>query len=112
MPSGCLQEGGPIEIKGEQPIGIHVFIEERAESAVVGSREVREQLMLLQGLFHQQRIDEHEAVLQELEGERRDLLLLPLIGSKDALSAVTEKVIGFIPAFDDIQARLYLMSQL
>ncbi len=52
--------------------------------------------MLLQGLFHQHRIDEHEAVLQELEGERRDLLLLPLIGGKDALPAITEKVIGFI----------------
>ena len=67
--------------------------------------------MLLQGLFHQQCIDEHEAVLSELQGKGRDLLLLPIIGGKDSLPAVTEEIIRFVPALYDIYTSLYFMTK-
>ena len=89
-----------------------MFIEQGAQPPVVCRTEVPQQLMLGDRLFHQDRIDEHQAILQQLEAEGGDLLLLAAVRGPDALPAIAQKVTGFIPAFDDIQARFDFMAQL
>ena len=88
-----------------------MFIEQGAQPPVVCRTEVPQQLMLGDRLFHQDRIDEHQAILQQLEAEGGDLLLLWLSWPR-CPAAIAQKVTGFIPAFDDIQARFDFMAQL
>ena len=89
-------------MQGEEPIRVDMFIKERRQGAPVGLVELLQKLVLRDAAFDEQGIDEHQAVLQELEAQRRDLLLVPTIGGKDALPPIAEKIIGGIPAFDDI----------
>ena len=98
-------------MQGEQAIGIHVFIEERRQRASVGLAEPCQQLVVRDGPFDEERVNEHQAVLQELETQRGDLLLGTAVGGKDPLPAVAEEVVRRIPPFDDVQPFVDLVAQ-
>jgi len=69
-------------MQGEEPIRVDMFIKERRQGAPVGLVELLQKLVLHDAAFDQQGIDEHQAVLQELEAQRRDLLLVRLLVAK------------------------------
>jgi len=79
-----------------------MLIKEGRQGAPIRFRELRQELMLRDAAFDQQGVDEHQAVLQELEAQGRGLLLVPTIGGKHTLAPITEKIIGSIPPFDHI----------
>jgi hypothetical protein len=68
--------------------------------------------MLRDGPRDEEGVNEHQAVLQQLEREGRDLLLFAAVGGKDALATIAEKIVCGIPAFDDVQAFLHLVPQI
>ena len=67
--------------------------------------------MLLDRPFDQERVDEHQTVLQQLEAERHDLLLFAAVGGQDPLPAIAEEVIGAHSTFDHIEAFVDLVAQ-
>jgi hypothetical protein len=79
-----------------------MLVEGRRERPAVLSTEVLEQLMLRHGLFHKDGIDQHQAVLDELEAERRDFLLLATIRRKEPLATLANEVVRFVPALHAI----------
>src|SRR5262249_44491500 len=87
-------------------------IEQGGERPTVLSTQLVTQLVLRNGVFDQDSMNQHQAVLQQLEAEGRDLLLLATIGGKEPLAAIADEVVGFIPAFDHMQAFLDFMPQL
>ena len=93
-------------MQGEEPIRVDMFIKERRQGAPVGLVELLQKLVLHDAAFDEQGIDEHQAVLQELEAQRRDLLLVPTIGGKAALPPIAEEIIGGIPAFATLSPSL------
>jgi hypothetical protein len=56
-----------------------MFVEERRERAAVLLTELLEQLILCHRLFHEERIDQYQAILHELEAEGCNFLLLATI---------------------------------
>jgi hypothetical protein len=69
-----------VEAEREPSVGIHVFIEEGGERAAVSFAELVEQLVLGDGPLDEERIDEHQAILQQLEAQGGDLLLGTAVG--------------------------------
>ena len=79
-----------------------MLIKERRQGTPVRLIELLQELRLREAAFDQQGVDEHQTILEELETQRRRLLLCPTIGGKDALASVAEKIIGGMPPFDHI----------
>jgi hypothetical protein len=64
-----------------------VFEEQGRECPAIVAIELLQELMLRHRLFHENGIDQHQTILDELQTEGRDLLLLPIIGGKDVGSS-------------------------
>jgi hypothetical protein len=64
-------------VQGKESIGIHMFIKEGREGTSVSLIELLQELMLRDAALDQQGVDEHQAVLEELETQRCRLLLFP-----------------------------------
>ncbi len=86
-------------------------IEQRRQATAILNTQLVEQVVLGDRLFDQDGIDQHQAVLEKLQGEGRDFLLFATIAGPDPLSAIAEKVIRFIPSFDHIQPFVDLVTQ-
>jgi hypothetical protein len=89
-------------MEGEEPIRVDMLIKEGRQGTPIRFGQLRQELMRCDAAFDQQGVDEHQAVLQELEAQGRGLLLVPTIGGKHALAPRAEKIIGGIPPFDHI----------
>ena len=98
-------------MQGEQSVRVDMFIKEGRQGTPVSLVELLQQLVLRDAAFDQEGMNEHEAVLQELETPRRGLLLFPTMGGKDALPPIAEQIIGGIPAFDHMQPFVDLVTQ-
>ena len=59
-----------------------MFVKQRRQRTPVVRVELSQKLMGLNRPFDEQGIDEHQAVLQQLQTQRRDLLLVTTIGGK------------------------------
>jgi hypothetical protein len=98
-------------VQGKESIGIHMFIKEGREGTSVSLIELLQELMLRDAALDQQGVDEPQAVLEELETQRRRLLLVPTIGGKDALSPLAEKILGGVPPFHHISPFVALITE-
>jgi hypothetical protein len=80
-----------------------VLVEQRSQRATVLLAQLLQQLVLGDGVLHQEGVNQHQTVLQQLEGERGNFLLLAPIGGENALAAIAEKVVRAIPALHNIE---------
>ena len=109
--AGDLQEGGLGDIELAQPRRIDVLVEPGRQSPAIVGAELLQELMVRHCLLDEERVDQHETVLYQLKAEGRDFLLLAAIGGKEALAAIANKVISFIPPFHHVQARFNLVTE-
>ena len=69
-------------------------VEQRCQSTPVFRIQPLPQTVLLQRPLHEDGVDQHQTVLQKLQGKQGDLLLLPAVGGQFAAPAIwlcTEK---------------------
>jgi hypothetical protein len=62
-----------------------MLIEQRRQGTAVLATQLVEQVVLGDRVFDEDRIDEHQAVLQELQRQRRHFLLLAAVHREDPL---------------------------
>ena len=86
-------------------------VEPGRQSPAIVVAERLQALLVRHCLRDEERVDQYETVLSQLKAEGRDFLLLAAIGGNEALAAIAHKVIGFIPPFHHVQARVNLMTE-
>jgi hypothetical protein len=97
-----------------------ILVEQTIEREGLWERLSAEDLRALTPLFHghinpygQFALDldrpSHQAVLQQLQRQRHDLLLFAAVSGQLALTAITNKIIGRIPVLDHVEFLMDLM---
>jgi hypothetical protein len=59
-------------------------------------------------VFNEERIDQHEAVLEDLQRQGDDFLLFSAIRGQFALTTIADEVIGRVPVLDDVESLMDL----
>jgi hypothetical protein len=81
-----------------------VPVEQRGQGPQILRAEPLPEAVSLERPLEQERVDEHQTVLHQLQRQGHDLLLLPAIGGQLALPAIANKVVGRVPVLDHIEA--------
>jgi hypothetical protein len=87
-------------------------VKQRRQGPEVLGAETFPQPLLLDRPLDQDRVDEHQAVLQQLQRQRHDLLLFAAVGGQLALAAIADEVIGRVPVLDHVEPLVDLVLSL
>lgn len=68
-------------------------VEKRRQRPAILGRQSFPQSLALDRFFHQESVHQHQAVLQQLQRKRDNLLLLAAVGRQFTLPAVAEKIV-------------------
>jgi hypothetical protein len=81
-----------------------VRVDQRRQPPQVNFCHPRSPGRLLEHALKHQRVDVHEARLEQVQGEDRDLLVLDAVRGDLAALAEEDEAVGAVPALDNIQA--------
>jgi hypothetical protein len=62
------------------------------------------QPLALNRAFNEERVDQHEAVVEELQRQGDHFLLFTAICGQFALTTIADEVIGRVPVLDDVES--------
>ena len=79
-------------------------VEQRRQRPKIFCREPLPQPLALNRAFNEERVDQHEAVLEELQRQGDHFLLFSAIRGQFALTTIADEVIGRVPVLDDVES--------
>jgi hypothetical protein len=83
-------------------------VEQRRQRPKIFGRKPLPQPLALNRAFNEERVDQHEAVLEELQRQGDHFLLFSAIRGQFALTTIADEVIGRVPVLDDVESFLDL----
>ena len=102
----CILNQHPFrEIQAKRAVGRHMAIDKRGQRAQVLLFHLLQLPGLGEHLLDEQRIDIHQADLEQVERECRQLLLIQAVSRKVAALAVEDETVGPIPVLDERSVR-------
>ena len=101
-----------VHVEAEPPVGVDMGPEQRGQSPPVFLGEPAGPGRVAQDRLQELGVDEHQARLEEVEGEHGDLGVLAVVPGEDALASVEDLVVGGVPVLHDLQAGVDLAAEL
>jgi hypothetical protein len=78
--------------------------EQRRQRPKIFGRKPLPQPLALNRAFNEERVDQHEAVLEDLQRQGDDFLLFSAIRGQFALTTIADEVIGRVPVLNDVES--------
>jgi hypothetical protein len=88
-----------------------VLVAPGRQSPAIVVAERLQALLVRPCLRDEERVDQQETVLDQLKAEGRAFWRRAAIGGHEALAAIAHKVMGCIPPFHHVQARVHLRTE-
>ena len=79
-------------------------VEQRRQRPKIFGRKPLPQPLALNRTFNEERVNQHEAVLEELQRQGDHFLLFSAIRGQFALTTITDEVIGRVPVLNDVES--------
>ena len=79
-------------------------VEQRRQRPKIFGRKPLPQPLALNRTFNEERVNQHEAVLEELQRQGDHFLLFSAVRGQFALTTITDEVIGRVPVLNDVES--------
>jgi len=99
------------KVQGKRSVRVYVGVDQWRQAAEIVRRHARQPSRLRQHALEHESVDVHQADLEQMQREHRQLLFVEAIGADLTALAVEDEAVGAVPVLDDVQAIMNLTTQ-